>query len=160
MCALSPVMSRLLCLGSRPLAAQQGFKSGSPVPSAMRETWVWSLGWENPLEKGKATHFSILAWRIPWIQSIGSQRVGHDWVTFTYLPQSLQSRLLCEELITHVGRTICPLQGHAGNTSTSLIYYSPFLPLPSRSKYRAWPPIISQEGPGDHRKALNWGTPS
>ena len=35
---------------------------------AMQETWVQSLGWENPLEKGKATHFSILAWRIPWIQ--------------------------------------------------------------------------------------------
>ena len=33
---------------------------------AMQETWVWSLGWEDPLEKGKATHFSILAWRIPW----------------------------------------------------------------------------------------------
>ena len=32
----------------------------------MRETWVQSLGWEDPLEKGKATHFSILAWRIPW----------------------------------------------------------------------------------------------
>ena len=35
-------------------------------PPAMRETWVQSLGWEDPLEKGKATHFSILAWRIPW----------------------------------------------------------------------------------------------
>ena len=34
---------------------------------AMRETWVLSLGWEDPLEKGKATHSSILAWRIPWI---------------------------------------------------------------------------------------------
>ena len=33
---------------------------------AMRETWVWSLGWEDPLEKGKATHSSILAWRISW----------------------------------------------------------------------------------------------
>ena len=33
---------------------------------AMRETWVWSLSWEHPLEKGKATHSSILAWRIPW----------------------------------------------------------------------------------------------
>ena len=33
---------------------------------AMWETWVRSLGWEDPLEKGKATHFSILAWRIPW----------------------------------------------------------------------------------------------
>ena len=35
-------------------------------PPAMQETWVRSLGWENPLEKGKATHSSILAWRIPW----------------------------------------------------------------------------------------------
>ena len=34
---------------------------------AMPETWVQSLGWEDPLEKGKATHSSILAWRIPWI---------------------------------------------------------------------------------------------
>ena len=35
-------------------------------PPAMRETWARSLGWEDPLEKGKATHSSILAWRIPW----------------------------------------------------------------------------------------------
>ena len=35
-------------------------------PPAMQETWVWSLGWEDPLEKGKATHSTILAWRIPW----------------------------------------------------------------------------------------------
>ena len=46
---------------------------------AMWETWIQSLGWEDPLEKGKATHSSILAWRIPWtIKSMGSQRVGHD----------------------------------------------------------------------------------
>ena len=51
---------------------------------AMWETWVRSLGWEDPLEKGMATHSSILAWRIPWtaepagLQSMGSQRVGHD----------------------------------------------------------------------------------
>ena len=48
-------------------------------PPTMRETWVPSLGWENPLEKGKATHSSILAWRIPWtVKSMGSQRVGHN----------------------------------------------------------------------------------
>ena len=35
-------------------------------PPAMQETWLRSLGWEDPLEKGKATHSSILAWRIPW----------------------------------------------------------------------------------------------
>ena len=52
---------------------------------AVWETWVWSPGWEDPLEKGKTTHSSILAWRIPWsVQSMGSQRVGHDWATFTF----------------------------------------------------------------------------
>ena len=48
-------------------------------PPAMWETWVLSLGWEDPLEKGKATHSSILAWRIPWTElSMGLQRVRHD----------------------------------------------------------------------------------
>ena len=51
---------------------------------AMQETRVQSLGWEDPLEKGMATHSSILAWRIPWteepggLQSMESQRVRHD----------------------------------------------------------------------------------
>ena len=46
---------------------------------------VGALGWEDPLEKEKATHSSILAWRIPWtIQSRVSQIVGHDWATFTF----------------------------------------------------------------------------
>ena len=56
----------------------------------MQETWVQSLGQEDPLEEGMATYFSILAWRIPWtektvamaghgrLQSMGSQRIGHD----------------------------------------------------------------------------------
>ena len=48
-------------------------------PPAMWETWVQSLGWEDLLEKGKATDSSSLAWRIPWtVYSMGSQRVGHD----------------------------------------------------------------------------------
>ena len=52
----------------------------------MRETWVQSLGWEDPLEKGKATQSSIVAWRTPRaVQSLGSQRVGHDWATFTFI---------------------------------------------------------------------------
>ena len=52
-----------------------------------QKTWVWSLGWEDPLEKEMATHSSTLAWKIPWmeepggLQSMGSLRVGHDWVT-------------------------------------------------------------------------------
>ena len=51
---------------------------------AMQETWVWSLGWQDPLEKAMATHSSILAWRIPWteepdrLQSKVLQRVEHD----------------------------------------------------------------------------------
>ena len=51
---------------------------------AVRETWVRSLGWEDPLEKEMATHSSTLACKIPWteepgrLQSMGSQRVGHD----------------------------------------------------------------------------------
>ena len=46
---------------------------------AMCETWVQSLGWKDPLEKGKATYSSILAWRNPWIiQSMGLQRVRHN----------------------------------------------------------------------------------
>jgi len=54
---------------------------------AMWETWVWTLGQEDPLKKGMVTPSSILAWRIPWteepggLQPMGSQRVGHDWVT-------------------------------------------------------------------------------
>ena len=46
---------------------------------AMREAWVQSLVWEDPLEKGKAPHSSILAWRIPWtVEPKGSQGVGHE----------------------------------------------------------------------------------
>ena len=57
----------------------------------MRETWVRSLGQEDPLQKEMATHSSILAWRIPWmeepgrLQSMGSQRIGQDWETSLFL---------------------------------------------------------------------------
>ena len=53
---------------------------------AVRETWVQSLGWEDPLEEGMATHSSILAWTISWtkepgqLQFMGLQRVGHSWI--------------------------------------------------------------------------------
>ena len=64
----------------------RGFSGGLAIknPPAMQETWVWSLGRENPLEQVMATHSSILAWRIPWtevpsgLQSIWSKRVGHN----------------------------------------------------------------------------------
>ena len=64
-------------------------------PPEMWKTWIWSLGWEDLLEKEMATHSSTLAWKIPWteepgrLQSMGSQRVRHNWVTslFTLMDQ-------------------------------------------------------------------------
>ena len=68
------------------------FPGGSAVKklSAVQGTQVLSLGWEDPLEKGMATHSSIVAWEIPWteepgqLQSMWSQRVGYCWVTNTH----------------------------------------------------------------------------
>ena len=57
----------------------------------MQEIQVRSLGQEDPLEKGMATHSSVLAWRIPWteesggLQSMGSQRIGHDYILYRYV---------------------------------------------------------------------------
>ena len=70
-----------------------GFLHGSGGKEfAMQETKVWSLGQADPLEKGMATYYSLLAWKIPrteepgGLQSTGQQRVGHDWVTDIFLP--------------------------------------------------------------------------
>ena len=85
------------------VAAASGVRWGKDAPSivcrassvaetvkhlpAMQETQVRSLGQEDPLEKGMATHSSTLAWKVPWmeepgrLQSMGSQRVGHNWAT-------------------------------------------------------------------------------
>ena len=68
---------------------------------AMRQTWVRSLGRKDPLEKEMATHSSTLAWRIPWteepgrLQSTGSQRVGHDWVTSLSLQSPSMQNQVC-----------------------------------------------------------------
>ena len=65
--------------------------SGGKESAHNVETWVPSVGWEDPLEKGMANHSSILAWRIPrteepgGLQSMGSQRVAHGLATFTSL---------------------------------------------------------------------------
>ena len=61
-----------------------------PAMQETQETWIQSLGWEDPLKEGMATQSSILAWRTPWteepvgLQSMGSQRVGHNRVTNTH----------------------------------------------------------------------------
>ena len=78
----------------RIISSKSIFKAHSLVAQLVKnlpavwETCLLSLGWEDPLEEGKATHSSILAWRTPWtIQSMGSQGVGHDWATFTSSPR-------------------------------------------------------------------------
>ena len=63
------------------------------MKNCLPETWVQSLGREDPLEEDKATHSSVLAWRIPWteepggLQSTGSQRIGHDRVPWHSMGQ-------------------------------------------------------------------------
>ena len=65
----------------------------------MQETQVQSLAWEDPLEKGMATHSSILAWEIPWIEEpVGSQRVGHDLVN----KQQQRFKISWKEIDNHV----------------------------------------------------------
>ena len=74
-----------LCVHCSPVVAQT-----VKNPPAKQETWVWSLGQEDALKKGMASHSSVLAWRIPWTEepgglpSMGSQRVRHDWATNTF----------------------------------------------------------------------------
>ena len=89
---LSMCISDLMCLvfrlhgGQGPPSVAQGFPLAQTVKNlpGMQETGVRSLGWEDPLEKGMATHSGILAWRIPWaekpggLQFVESQRVGHN----------------------------------------------------------------------------------
>ena len=71
------------CRLSDPTLVAQWLKN---LPT-VQETWVWSMGWEDPLEAGMATHSSILAWEVPWteepgkLQSMELQRVRLDWVT-------------------------------------------------------------------------------
>ena len=83
---LSHLGSLLAAAGAKSLPSIMASLAAQLVKNlpGMRETWVRSKGWEDPLEKGNATHSSILAWRTPWkeesggLWSIGPQRVGHD----------------------------------------------------------------------------------
>ena len=90
--------------------------------SAMWETWVQSLGWEDLLEKGKATHSSILAWRIPWtVQSKGSQRVRHNWATFTFHFHNYYFSMDNYLWLKRTEEYLCSWFGKLGIISVSLI---------------------------------------
>jgi len=101
---------------------------------AVQETWVWSLGWEDPLEKEMATHSSILAWKISWteepggLQSMGSQRVRHNWATNTQVYPSRPKVSLCPSIILSSWSSFCPRP----HRRQSLIC---FLSLSIRHKY-------------------------
>ena len=75
----------------------------------MQETWVQSLGWEDPLEKGMATHSSVPAWRIPWteepgrLQSVGLQRVGHSLAT------EQQESMFISQVLVYQGTVAFPM---------------------------------------------------
>ena len=83
---------------------------------AIWETWVRSLGQEDPLEKEMATHSSTLAWRIPWMEepgglkSMGSQRVGHDWTTSFSLHFRIFELLISNILVLLSQNVVCMLQ--------------------------------------------------
>ena len=116
----------------------------------LQETWVRCLDWEDPLEKGTATHSSILAWRIPWteetgrLQTMGSQRVGHNWATFPFTMKAhsyfrwglcTKSRLCVQaQVLRHVQLFVTPWTV-ACQASLSMGFLRPKywrgLPLPS-----------------------------
>ena len=103
----------------------KGGSDGKCLPT-MRETQVWSLGLEDPLEKEMATHSSTLAWKIPWteepdrLQYMGSQRVGLDWVTSLSLFFSFPKWLIVSSF-------------PKWNSSATLSFYFPPTPTPRSS---------------------------
>ena len=88
-----------------------------PLP-AMQETWVRSLGWEDPLEKGMATHSSILVWRIPWteepggLQSTGSQRWSDTTKRLHFHFQRWKRHFMKELDSVCIGRKYTPKDNH------------------------------------------------
>ena len=114
---------------------------------AMQETWVWSLGREDPQEKEMAIHSSTRAWKIPWteepcrLQSMGLQRVRHDWATslhfirymYTYIP-SLPSHPTSHHLGHHRASSWAPCATQKLPTSSlfhtwQCVYVSATLPI-------------------------------
>ena len=99
---------------------------GSPFVKnlpAMRETWVWSLCWVDPLEEGKAAHSSIVAWRTPWTEEprelwfIVLQRAVHNWVRKHSTAQALGKTCMCVCVCVFVRARACT-RAHAQSCPT------------------------------------------
>ena len=99
-------------------------------PPAMQETPAQSLGQEDPLEKGMATHSSILAWRIPWaVQTMGSQKVGHDWATFTWaslVTQLVKNLPVMQKTQVHSTSQEDPMEKEMATYSSTLAWKIPW----------------------------------
>ena len=121
----------------------------------MWETWVQSLGQEDLLEKEMTTHSSILAWKIPWteepgrLQSMGSQRVRHDWVTSLsfLIPVGIRFVLQRKEMNkTDCGKMIIlenlkwviTILEYTEIKATLHLLYSSYLPWEKRNLYFRW----------------------
>ena len=133
---------------------------------AMQETWVQSLCREDPLEKKIATHSSVLTWRIPWaeepgrLQSMGSQRVGHNWVTNTFtfivLPHFgviLKNLDLWNN--TFLSNSICQPIIYLLHVSFCFIWFSDFMVykhIKTCLNELRFPSILSGEGNGTPRQ--------
>ena len=98
-------------------------------PPTVQETWIWSLAWEDPLEKGKATHSGILGWKIPWVgesaelQSTGSQRVRHDWVTNTQREKNQRADWLYPKFMIIPQMALSTLQQSCYNPLVSFLLF-------------------------------------
>ena len=109
---------------------------------AMPETWVWSLGWEDPLEKGKATHSSILAWRIPTVDGVVKSQTGLRDFHFHFSLWNINMTIL----------QILPPVSSAGRSSTQFPFSSALDYFPGGSDGQE-----SACNAGNRASILGWG---
>ena len=94
----------------------------------MQETWVWYLGWEDPVEKGKATHSSILAWRIPWVYSPWGHKKSDTTEQLSLWISSAEVELITQFMTRFPRRSLQgPLWFHV---CVCVSYLCPYLLLP------------------------------
>ena len=114
-------------IGRKGLGVPQTSLVAQTVKPTMWETWVRSLGREDPLEKEMATHSSVLAWKIPWteepgrLQSMGLQRVGLEWATKLILTFLIWSFSLTWNFVDH---GLCLKTHHMGTRMFPLVCFS------------------------------------